>query len=134
MGDAYASAGVSAVTQYLEFAATILILWYGGKAVLHPHQELTIGDLITFNLYWNMLNSAISGLNGVLTTLIRAASAAQRVFEVIDLEPDIKLDRGLKLAPDAIFTMKFSEVKLTYQMRPEKEVLKAISFDIPAGG
>merc|ERR1712232_161833 len=94
MKDAYASAGVSAITQYLDFAATILILWYGGESVLGSSSDLTIGQLITFNLYWNMLNNSITGLNGTLNTLIRAASAAQRVFEIIDLEPDISHQSG----------------------------------------
>merc|ERR1719436_473033 len=110
--DAYASAGVSIVTQYLEFAASILIYWYGGNAVLQLEPELSIGNLITFQLYWTMLNNAISSLNGVLNTLIRAASAAQRVFEVIDLEPDIPLhgpvDRTVRPLPgDGGFRLEF---------------------------
>merc|ERR1719323_1092655 len=123
MKDAYASAGVSALTQYLEFAATIMILWYGGSAVLHPEHDLTIGQLITFNLYWAMLNSSISNLNGVLNTLIRAASSAQRVFEIIDLKPDIPLDgHDDSLTPGAKFSLEFREVRFVYQMRPSKEV------------
>lgn len=138
MKDAYASAGVAAVTQYLEFAATILILWYGGIAVLDTasggEAELSIGQLITFNLYWNMLNNAITGLNGVLNTLIRAASAAQRVFEIIDLQPDIKIDDGpLSIAAGSPCTVEFRDIRFAYQMRPEKEVLKGLSFEIPAG-
>jgi len=138
MKDAYASAGVSAATQYLEFAAIILILAYGGVAVLDvasgEHGDLTVGQLITFNLYWSMLNNAITALNGVLNTLIRAASAAQRVFEIIDLEPDIGLEAGeLVLRAGEPCRVDFEDVRFTYQMRPEKEVLKGLSFAIPAG-
>merc|ERR1712232_1425357 len=97
--DAVASAGVSAATRYLDFAATVLILWYGGAVVLsQTRSDLTIGNLITFNLYWTMLNNAITGLNGMLNTLIKAASAAQRVFEIIDLEPDIALESANALS------------------------------------
>lgn len=136
MRDAYASAGVSAATQYLDFAATILILWYGGLAVLGrgDGSHLQIGNLITFNLYWNMMNNAISSLNGILNTLVRAASAAQRVFEIIDLEPDIALDGGeLKLGPGEACAIEFNEVRFRYQMRPDKEVLTGLSFCVPAG-
>lgn len=138
MKDAYASAGVSMVTNYLEYAATVLILWYGGVSVLRQQAggeaELTVGELITFNLYWNMLNNAISGLNDILNSLIRGASAAQRVFEVIDLKPDIPLDAGsTSLALDAPCAIQLRNVEFTYQMRPEKKVLKGITFDIPAG-
>lgn len=127
MKDAYASAGVSAVTQYLEFAAIILILAYGGMAVLGASEgetpELTIGQLIKFNLYWSMLNNAITGLNGVLNTLIRAASAAQRVFEIIDLQPDIPLEGGgVTLLPGEPFSVELRDIRFTYQMRPDDEV------------
>jgi len=136
--DAWASAGVSAATQYLDFAATVLILWYGGLAVLDTGSaskgELSIGQLITFNLYWSMLNTAITNLNGVLNTLIRAASAAQRVFEIIDLQPDIPLDEGaLALLPGEACSVEFRSIEFTYQMRPDKKVLKGLSFEIPAG-
>jgi len=136
MKDAYAAAGVSAITQYLEFAATVLILWYGGLAVLREgdQKELSIGNLITFNLYWTMLNNAITGLNGVLNTLIRAASAAQRVFEIIDLQPDIQLDEGrISLEASHACHVQLRNVQFTYQMRPDKQVLHDLSFDIPAG-
>eukprot|EP00434_Breviolum_minutum_P032605 symbB.v1.2.028838.t1/scaffold3095.1/size63712/1 len=106
MKDSYASAGVSAITQYLDFAATILILWYGGYAVLGDGQsDLQIGNLITFNLYWSMLNNSISGLNGMLNTLVKAASAAQRVFEIIDLEPDIPADEDAMVLRGLSFTV-----------------------------
>jgi len=134
MKDSYASAGVSAITQYLDFAATILILWYGGYAVLGEGQsDLKIGNLITFNLYWNMLNNSITGLNGMLNTLVKAASAAQRVFEIIDLEPDIPADEGHKGLDDGPVSLAFKEVSFYYPMRPDAMVLKGLSFTVGAG-
>eukprot|EP00928_Gymnodinium_smaydae_P065276 TRINITY_DN48442_c0_g1_i1.p1 TRINITY_DN48442_c0_g1~~TRINITY_DN48442_c0_g1_i1.p1 ORF type:complete len:628 (+),score=108.78 TRINITY_DN48442_c0_g1_i1:179-2062(+) len=136
--DAYASAGVSAATKYLNFAATVLILWYGGLTVLHTTSatgmpDLTIGQLITFNLYWDMMSNSIQGINGVLNMLIRAASAAQRVFEIIDLEPDIKMDDGLPIDVAGPYEIQCRDVYFTYQMRPEKVVLNGLSFTISPG-
>lgn len=135
MKDAYASAGVTTITQYLDFAATILILWYGGFAVMGKVQsDLKIGHLITFNLYWNMLNNSITGLNGMLNTLVRAASAAQRVFEIIDLQPDIPLEGGmLELNRAQPCSVEFQGVKFCYPMRPDTAVLSGLDFQIGAG-
>jgi len=137
MKDAYGTAGVAAATQYVDFAATILILWYGGMTVMREDEgwtSLTVGELVTFNLYWNLLNNAISGLNGMLNTLVRAASAAQRVFEIMDLQPDIQLDVGtLTLGPGQVCEVEFCDVHFAYQMRPDKQVLGGLSFGIPAG-
>ena len=43
MKDAYASAGVSAITQYLDFAATILILWSLGPVSGAPKGLSRVG-------------------------------------------------------------------------------------------
>lgn len=136
MKDAYASAGVSAATRYLDFAATILILWYGGHEVIDQGDfaEISVGQLITFNLYWNMLNNSIQALNGMLNTLVRAASAAQRVFEIIDLDPDIGLEDGTACLREGEPCMvEFRDVQFAYQMRPDKVVLASLSFTIPPG-
>eukprot|EP00397_Hematodinium_sp_SG-2012_P002176 GEMP01002182.1.p1 GENE.GEMP01002182.1~~GEMP01002182.1.p1 ORF type:complete len:995 (+),score=260.70 GEMP01002182.1:203-3187(+) len=134
--DAVASAGVSAATRYLDFAATMLVLWYGGNEVLKEDGDMRIGDLIKFQLYWNMLNEAIKALNGMLNTLIRAASAAQRVFEIIDLEPDICKDAEFELAPrDPAapgLDIVIENVEFRYHMRPDKVVLRSISVWCPA--
>jgi len=135
--DAYASAGVSAVTGYVNFAATVLIIWYGGQSVLDEHDtgsapKLSVGQLITFNLYWDMLSSSFQEMNGVLNMLIRASSAAQRVFEVLDLQPDIPLDDGDTVHAQP-YAVQFVDVHFTYQMRPGKEVLSGLTFSIQPG-
>lgn len=80
------------------------------------------------------MNSAIYSLNGMLNTLVRAASAAQRVFEVVDLQPDIPLDSGgVELGRGVPCSLEFRAVRFTYQMRPDKEVLSGLSFAVPAG-
>lgn len=135
MKDAFASAGVNAVNTVLDNAATALVLGYGGLSVLQAGEaELTVGQLITFNLYWTMVNQALRSLNNMLSSLVRAASSAQRVFEIIDLEPDIPLRGGL-IAPTALepCTLEFRDVHFTYQMRPDEEVIRGLSLSILPG-
>jgi ABC-type bacteriocin/lantibiotic exporter with double-glycine peptidase domain len=49
--DATASAVTYALTNYLELSLSILILWYGGNVVMNEPDVLSIGNLITFQLY-----------------------------------------------------------------------------------
>ncbi|CEL94100.1 unnamed protein product [Vitrella brassicaformis CCMP3155] len=140
MKDAFVSAGTFAFTQYLDFATGVLILLYGGSVVLQSHgAELSLGSLITFQLYWNMMNGAYKALNGVINNLVRAAAAAQRVFQLLDCQPDIEGTRpaevtGIVLNPDTMqCNLRFDNVVFTYQMRPEKPVLSGIDLDIPGG-
>ncbi|CAE8637893.1 unnamed protein product [Polarella glacialis] len=138
--DAYASAGVGAITGYVNFAAGVLVYWYGGAAVLSgTDSQLSIGNLVTFNSYWMMLQNSITTLNGMLNSLIIAASAAKRVFEVIDLLPDIPINDERAATLESVLpdgqapSLEFRDVHFTYQMRPDRAVFAGLSFTIPAG-
>ncbi len=50
--DAYVGAGTYALTNYLDLGTSVLLLWYGGSVVMDHSNELTVGKLITFQLYW----------------------------------------------------------------------------------
>ncbi|CAK0794267.1 unnamed protein product [Prorocentrum cordatum] len=133
--DSFASAGVTATTYCLSFATGVLIYWYGGNAILDgSDMQLNIGNLVTFNLYWQMMQTSVRQMNSMLSTLIVSASSGKRVFEIIDTSPDIPLDdpAALQLGhtlPDIVF----ENVKFTYQMRPDSLVFGSVSFSIPAG-
>ena len=62
--DAKASSLSYTLTSYLDLGTTVLLLWYGGLVVMNKEDNtddpLTVGKLITFQLYWNMMNSAYS--------------------------------------------------------------------------
>ncbi|CAD7947713.1 unnamed protein product [Amoebophrya sp. A120] len=97
--NSYVGASVQAFSSYMNLFTAILILWYGGVSVINSTNNrpdsggangdmLTIGGLITFQLYWNMMNSAFLNLSNVFNQLIRASSAAERVFQIIDATKD----------------------------------------------
>lgn len=99
--DAIASTTTFALTNYLDLGAGVLILWFGGQTIFNiddgtiANSDLTAGKLITFQLYWNMINNAYKSLQSVLTSFTRAAGAAQRILTLLDSLPDIDLDAGL---------------------------------------
>jgi hypothetical protein len=50
--DAFVGALTYALTNYLDMAVGVLILWYGGSVAMSQPNVLTVGKLITFQLYW----------------------------------------------------------------------------------
>ena len=85
---------------------------------------LTLGKLITFQLYWNMMRNAFNGLNDVVVQFTIARGAAQRVFEMLDALPDVDLDVGIMLKKHEIKrTFHLGNVSFVYQMRPHNKVL-----------
>lgn len=58
---------------------------------------LTVGKLITFQLYWGLIQSGYQSIMSVLSSLTKASGAAQRVLTLIDSLPDIDPDAGMKV-------------------------------------
>eukprot|EP00048_Salpingoeca_helianthica_P017049 m.235427 g.235427 ORF g.235427 m.235427 type:complete len:701 (+) comp20065_c0_seq1:721-2823(+) len=131
--DAWGGAGTYALTNYLDLGAGVLILWYGGKLALDDADTLSVGKLITFQLYWSMISNAYNGFADLLSSFTRAGGAAQRVISLMDLMPDIDPDSGLVLPGPMRGEIEFEHVGFTYQMRPNQPILTDVSFRVRPG-
>lgn len=131
--DGYVGAGTYALTSYLDLGTGVLLLWYGGTLAMKPNSpDLTVGALITFQLYWNMINSAYNGLMGILNSFTRAAGAAQRVISLMDNLPDIDPESGTPVTT-VKGDIRLEGVNFHYQMRPDNKVLRDLDLHIAAG-
>jgi ABC-type multidrug transport system fused ATPase/permease subunit len=62
-----------------------LVLYYGGLLVVNG--EMTGGELVTFILYLSALAESFNSLAGIYATLTRAVGGADKVFELMNREP-----------------------------------------------
>jgi len=132
--DAFGGAGMYTINSYLELGTAVLILWYGGLMAMRDEDGMSPGKLITYQLYWNMLNNAYKNLLDIVTSFTRAAGAAQRVYSLMDSLPDIDIHSGIKMTSAELKgQIEFKSVRFAYQMRPNSPVLQDISLKIPAG-
>jgi ABC-type multidrug transport system fused ATPase/permease subunit len=130
--DSWANGGTYSLTNYLDLATSVLLLWYGGGVAMGDHAgSLTVGKLITFQLYWGMMNASYTSLIFVLNSFTRASGAAQRVLTLMDSLPDIDLTQGLQL-DHVRGDLEVKDLQFAYQMRPDNPVLKGVSLKIPA--
>jgi ATP-binding cassette subfamily B protein len=120
----------------LEFLVEFLVLVFGGMAIVDEHEDaLSVGQLIAFTMYWEMLREGVGEIQDVFSDLAQASGAAQRVFDLLDIHPDIPLDQGIEIERNTFRgRLCFEDVHFAYQARPEKKVLNGFSLDIPAGG
>src|SRR5205814_6673087 len=66
-----------------------LIVWYvGGRQVIG--EEMSLGTLMSFIAYLGSFYGPLQFLSRITDWLARALAAAERVFEVLDTEPDVK--------------------------------------------
>ena len=83
------------VLQVLTNVGTVAVLWFGGLSVLGD--RLTIGELIAFNNYLMTGMGPLLFLGNLLMMSARAEASAERVMEVLDTEPTLKI--SAKSAP-----------------------------------
>jgi ABC-type multidrug transport system fused ATPase/permease subunit len=69
-------------------AGTALVLWVGGRNVIAG--LISLGTLIGFATYIQMLLRPIRQTGMMLNVVMQALAAAERVFEVLDTQPDVR--------------------------------------------
>ncbi len=106
-----------------------LVLWFGGRGVIA--QAVSLGTLIGFTAYINMLFRPIRQTGMMIGVLMRSAAAAERVFEVLDTRPDIENKPGAEPLGPVSGHIRFEGVSFSYDGR--LEVLHNIDLDIRPG-
>jgi ABC-type multidrug transport system fused ATPase/permease subunit len=117
------------LAQWIELGTTVLIMYYGGSLALEDVPMLTLGELVSFTLYWNMMRSAFEIVWSMIGNLGQGAGPAGRVFSIIDNAPKIDPEAGIRLAQFG-GGMVFDHVGFHYQTRPDSKVLRDVSFRI----
>jgi ATP-binding cassette subfamily B protein len=131
-------------------AAIATAFAYGIGGHLAINQDITVGTLLAITALLARLYGPLTALSNVRIDVMTALVSFERVFEVLDLHPMITDSQGAVNLESKKLDIKFKEVKFTYPKaeeislaslesasRPETvdsgEVLKGISFDVPAG-
>ena len=69
-------------------AGTAALVWCGAREVLRG--ELSTGELLIFLAYLAQLFEPLSQLSNVGATVASAGASAERVFEILDTQPDVR--------------------------------------------
>jgi ATP-binding cassette subfamily B multidrug efflux pump len=109
-----------------------LVLWFGGHQVLAG--RMTIGKLAEFLSFMTILQAPVRQVGMVVNATARATSSGVRLFEILDLEPEIA---DVPDAPDLVVSkgvLRFENVDFAYDAGPAAEnVLSGISFEVGPG-
>ena len=106
-----------------------LVLWVGGRGAIG--QVISLGTLIGFTTYINMLLRPIRQTGMMLSAFMRSVAAAERVFEVLDTQPDIRDAPGACPLLPVSGRIRFEGICFSYDDR--NEVLKDIHLDAAPG-
>ncbi len=107
----------------------LVTVWFGGY--LQVHGLASIGDIIAFQWYAMLLLNPVWQIVNSFSELQRSLAAMERVFEVLEMEPD-KLDRPDAIeAPAEVHAVEFRDVSFAYN--EGVPVLSDVSVEIPGG-
>lgn len=115
--------------QFVSTGITIAMVWLGSLMVID--QELTPGTLMVFYSLVGYIVSPIGSLISSNKTIQEALIAADRLFQIMDLERE-QDDRGkVRLDSDMIGDLCFEEVSFRYGSR--KEVFEGLNLRLEKG-
>ncbi len=116
----------------LVFCVMTLILWRGSRAVIA--QEMSGGELGQFLMYALVVGASATALSSLWSEVQRAAGAMERLAELLQARPEIKLpDPAVPLPGRVAGAIHFQAVCFSYPSRPETLALDHFNLDIAAG-
>ena len=131
-------------------AAIATAFAYGLGGHLTINKEITLGSLLAITTLLARLYGPLTSLSNVRVDVMTALVSFERVFEVLDLEPMVRDRDGARDLPQGPLSIRFSDVHFSYP-KPEEislaslesaaksemvvsgEILRGITFDVPAG-
>lgn len=116
------------VVDIISAASLGLMVWWGARGVIS--EEVTLGALVAFPIYLNMLFNPIRMLADKFNTLQMGLVAAERVFNLLDQGEQIENSGTIK--PDRLRgEVEFDRVSFAYNGKDY--VLRDVSFSVAAG-
>ncbi|MEA2376672.1 MAG: ATP-binding cassette, subfamily bacterial, partial [Thermoleophilaceae bacterium] len=131
MKTVYLNAAYFPSVELLSAVATAAILIYGGNQVLDGSSAVTIGVLASFVFYLQSFFDPIQSLSQLYTTYQAGMAALDKIFELLDEEPDLKDKPDAIELPRVRGEIEFDDVSFSYD--GEAPALCEVDLVVPPG-
>jgi ATP-binding cassette, subfamily B, multidrug efflux pump len=111
--------------------SSVIIVWVGGRLVISG--DITVGNIAEYIIYVALMTWPVAAMGFVITMIQRAAASMERLSSILETDPAIQ---DSEVTDSEITDLKgriiFSSVAFRYS-KEQSDVLREISFDVPAG-
>jgi subfamily B ATP-binding cassette protein MsbA len=121
----------SPITEFLSVIIGVFIIYYGGILVLEEN-ALSASEFLGFLFAIFQMLPPIKELSSVNNRIQEASAAGDRIFEILDTEPDIKNLPGAIELKEFNKTIEFKDIHFSYDDSDEK-ILIDINFKVNHG-
>jgi ATP-binding cassette, subfamily B, bacterial len=105
------------------------ILWIGARQAMA--QEITVGTILLFLSYLGALYTPIESVMYTSSTIQGAAGSAQRVWEILDMEPEVRDKPGAIALGRARGHITIENATFGYELN--RPVIRGVSLDVSPG-
>jgi ATP-binding cassette subfamily B protein len=109
--------------------STLVLLLYGGHQVIIG--RMSLGALVAFAAYQGRMLSPMQNVIGLYLSLQRARVSLDRVFEFLNVQPEVQDRPGAVALSTGKGEVEFRDVTFAY--RSGTPVVNGVSFRLPAG-
>ncbi|MDR1045909.1 MAG: type I secretion system permease/ATPase [Candidatus Adiutrix sp.] len=118
------------VASFIQKLSTLLIIWFGAHQVMEG--ELTVGQLVAFNMIAGRVSGPILKLTQLWQDFQQAGISLKRLGDILNTPREPGMDPGRGSLPTLRGEVKFEQVRFRY--RPDgPTVLEDLSLDIHQG-
>lgn len=127
----FSALGVSITSAFSEIISTVIVCLSGLFIV---KGEMSLGDMIVFYSYLGYLVTPLRRFADLNVAYARSIAGIERVFEILDTEPDIpEKDDALEMSDKTPLNIAFSDVSFRYDKDSAVPNLEHISFSVKEG-
>ena len=123
------SAAFSPTVSVINAVAIVIIIWFGGVAVVQD--TISLGVLVAFLSYVQRFFQPLQSISSRFNQMQSAMAASERVFALLDQEPDVVNAPNAKPLPAVRGHVRFENVEFSYV--EDTPVLHGISLEAQPG-
>jgi ATP-binding cassette, subfamily B, bacterial HlyB/CyaB len=116
----------------IEATVSTALLWYGAFLVIHD--QLTIGQLVAFNMLLGNVIKPFQRLTVLWNQIQEIVISVERINDVLESEPEEDLQRQARQPlPLLLGDIRFEQVTFRYHAESDRNILENLSFHIRPG-
>ncbi len=119
------------IISLFRYFGVALILWYGGGQVIQ--ESMSLGMLVIYLAYLEMFFRPIIGISEKYAIMQSAMASSERIFLLLDTEPDIKTKENAYLPDEDQIRGKVEFKNVWFEYEDDNWVLKDVSFVVEPG-
>ena len=122
---------LSAINGTINTLGSAALLWYGATLVIQD--QLTIGQLVAFNMMIGHVLSPVLALANLWDELQEITISVERLNDVFEAEPEDQNIQSMLSLPRINGRVRFADVTFRYNEDEQRNTLQNINFEVQAG-